>query len=131
MPGEEKIGSINVLNYNIYVKRWNGTSWDQLGATLNTALPRNAGSASLSINPSGNPVVAFSELVSPNGHNIYVKQWSGTQWTLLGNALDNQLVSNSLYPSLAITLQNKPFVTWQECASSSCSTPNDIFVKQF
>jgi hypothetical protein len=128
---KEKIGPVSVLNYNIYVKRWNGASWDQLGATLLTSSPRNAGSPSLSINPSGNPVVAFSELISPNGYNIYVKQWAGTQWAILGNALDNQLINNALYPSIAITRQNKPFVAWQECISSSCTTPNDILVKQF
>jgi hypothetical protein len=128
---KEKIGSVSVLNYNIYVKRWNGTSWDQLGATLLTSSPRNAGSPSLSINLSGNPVVAFSELVSPNGYNIYVKQWLGTKWVPLGSTLDNQVTNNALSPALVVTHQDKLFTAWQECASSSCTTPNDIYVKQF
>ncbi len=127
----EKIGSVSVLNYNIYVKRWNGTLWEQLGSAPNSSSPRNADLPSLSLNPSGIPIVAFSELVSPNAYNVNVKQLVGTRWVSMGSVLDNQIVNNALHPSLGITRQNKLFTAWQECAPSSCTTSNDIFVKQF
>jgi hypothetical protein len=128
----EKIGPTNVLNYNVYVKRWNGSSWDRLGATLNTSSPRYSDSPSLKITSAGVPIVTFSELISPNSFNIYVKQWNGAGWSLFGGALDTSLANNALHPALALTLQNKPFVAWQECASASpCSTPSSIYVKQF
>ena len=119
--------------YNLFVKRFQGGTWVQLGTVVDRTLSDSTGSGSMVINSAGNPVIAFNEFVSPNFHNVYVRRWvpsTGT-WANVGGALDNTLVQNAIWPSLALTSTNKPIVAWQECDGAwPCTSNNHVFVKQ-
>ena len=68
---------------NIYVKRWNGNSWLQLGTHLDVNLSLNA-TTPASLDSLGNPVVSWQEMMA-TFHNIYVKRWNGgSTWVQLG-----------------------------------------------
>ena len=109
----------------IYVKRWNGTSWGEFGS----------GSASgggvsndinLSYQPSfvvnlkGNPIVAWESFSSAGGTSqIHLRRWSHNQdaWIEMGNSASGGGVSNggedSFNPSVAIHPDGSPVVAWQ------------------
>jgi hypothetical protein len=98
---------------NIYVKSWNGSAWQAVGGALDTALANNASHASLALDSSGNPVVAWQE-VGAGSSNIYVKRWDGTTWKALGTQLDTVPGNEAITPSLALQTNNNPIVVWSE-----------------
>jgi hypothetical protein len=112
---------------NIYVKRWNGASWIQLGTTLDYITNQDASRPSLALDSSDNPVVSWTEYGGVTSHNIYVKAWNGTSWTLIGtNALDTNIVHKSLYSSLSL-VNGSLAVAWQERSYSS----GRLYVKKY
>lgn len=122
---EDNIGN---TSSNIYVKRWNGSSWVQLGSALNVRATQLAQDPALALDASGNPVVAWSEKDSASS-NIYVKRWNGSSWVLLGSLLDIRADQEASVPSLKLDSSNNPVVAWQENMSPNCC-PN-IYVKRW
>jgi hypothetical protein len=112
---------------NIYVKRWNGSNWVQLGTvSLDANANKNAGNSSLALDSSGNPVVSWNE-DDGTSTNIYVKRWTGSSWALVGSFLDVNTNKNALSPSLALDSLGNPVVNWHEHDGSS----NNIYVKKY
>lgn len=62
------------LSFNTYVKRWNGSSWVQLGETVNTEPGWNAFHSSIAVDASGNPVVGFSDSRNSGEGRVFVKR---------------------------------------------------------
>ncbi|GIW31891.1 MAG: hypothetical protein KatS3mg071_2065 [Meiothermus sp.] len=113
-------------SYNIYVKRWNGTGWVQLGSFLDANTNRDAFSPSLALDATSNPVVAWSESDGTSS-NIYVKRWNGTDWVQLGSFLDANTNRDAFSPSLALDATSNPVVAWSE----SDGTSSNIYVKRW
>ncbi|NOJ93416.1 hypothetical protein HMI51_10790 [Corallococcus coralloides] len=71
---------------NVYVARWTGAEWVQLGGALNGlgAAGTDAGHPTLVINKSNHPVVAWHE-ASGDGeiNSIFSRTWNGTAWEAL------------------------------------------------
>ena len=115
-------------SYNVYVKKWNGTSWNQLGATfLDANSNRDAENPSLALDSGGNPTVVWHE-TDAISKNIYVKKWNGTAWALIGATfLDANLNLNAENPSLALDSSGSPTVAWHEQDGTSLN----IYVKKW
>jgi hypothetical protein len=102
--------------YNVHVQRWDGSAWSPVGGGL---LSRNgagtdAGSPSLALDGSGNPVVAWHEHDGTT-YNIYVQRWDGSAWIPLGSALSaTSGITAALRASLALAESGDPLVAWQE-----------------
>jgi hypothetical protein len=111
---------------NIYVKRWDGTGWVQLGGALDVNVNDGAALASLALDASGNPVVAWTEWNSSSS-NVYVKRWDGAGWVPLGNELDISEPQMAERPSLALDASGRPAVAWFE----NDGTSNNIYVKRW
>jgi Bacterial Ig-like domain len=111
---------------NIYVKKWNGSSWTLLGTILDTDPSKNASNPSVAIDSGGNPIVTWNES-DGSANNIFVKKWNGSSWTSLGAILDNEPTSNALVPSIAIDSSDNPIVTWSEFGGTS----ENIYVKKW
>ncbi len=61
-------------HYNVYVRRWTGSTWQSVGAALNAVPGQHASSAVLALDGSGNPVVAFHEGDLTGAYsNLYVR----------------------------------------------------------
>jgi hypothetical protein len=122
------------FTYTTYAKRWNGTSWDQLGGALDRNINNSAGSPSIVMNSGGNPVVSFNEFVGTQ-HNVYVKRWvpSTASWANVGGVLDASSSRDAILSSITLTSTNKPIVAWQECTDTTwpCTSNYNIYVKQF
>ena len=79
---------------NLYVAKWNGTSWSKLGANGVSSIPNAFGSAILSIavDVSGN-IYAAGEFKDGNS-KYYISKWNGTSWSELGTG-SNSLNANA------------------------------------
>jgi Bacterial Ig-like domain/Bacterial Ig domain len=122
----------------VRVVRWDGSAWGAVGpGSLNQNPERTAFPTSLSIDTSGNPVLAFIEYtnqVSPVKIQLYVKRWTGSSWELLGSGSLNQNTDFSALNevSLALDASGNPVVTWSEREIDD--TKNDaiaIYVKRW
>ncbi len=113
----------------IFVKRWNGSSWIQLGTVRVDKLNSYASNPSLALDSSGNPVVSWHEIdntVSPHVGDIYVKHWNGKNWVQLGGILDVDPKQSATFPSLALDSSNNPVISWEEFDG----TASQIYVKR-
>ena len=84
------VGGSTPFEDKLYVKRWDGAQWVQLGGSLNTGNNDVTYQPHVALDASGNPVVAWSErnklsLVD----EAYVKRWNGASWDSLGGLLNN------------------------------------------
>jgi hypothetical protein len=112
----------NGTSTNIYVKRWNGSGWVQLGTFLDANTNKNVDNPTITVDSSGNPVVSWEESDGTSA-NIYVKRWTGSSWQQTDGVFDNVKANNAVYPSLALDSANNPVVAWSES--------NNIYVKVF
>lgn len=102
---------------NLYVKRWNGSSWVQLGSALNVGSNVKTLTPTLALDNSGNPVVGWIEsyrtgsLFSYDSKQIYVKRWNGNSWEELGSFADGL---NHELPSLALDSSGNPIIVWMK-----------------
>jgi uncharacterized protein (DUF433 family) len=71
----------------LVVTRWDGAGWSPVGTgSLNADAAHDARALGIGVDADGALVVAFREVLGPSSHAIYVKRWTGTQWTLEGGA---------------------------------------------
>ncbi|MEW6516372.1 MAG: hypothetical protein AB1439_05635 [candidate division FCPU426 bacterium] len=88
----------------IYVKRFNGSSWQLLGSSLSTGKRPN-----LALSPANEPYV----ITSDGNMQIHVRRWNGADWTLVGGnlTLNPQLFAD--YPDIAFAGET-PYAVWFE-----------------
>lgn len=100
----------------LYVKKWDGSSHMlQLGSgTLNIDATKSSLATSIAVYPSGDPVVAWTEY-DGSVTNLYLKEWTGSNWQQLGSGgpLNLNATSSASEPSLTIG-GNNPVVAWSE-----------------
>jgi hypothetical protein len=119
-------------SWNIYAKRWNGSSWVSVGNIIDKVATRSASAPSLAIGTNNNPVVSWAEfdLAGSDSYNVYVKRWTGTAWqSISAGAVDANLLNNASNPSMVLNAANNPIVAWQEYIDPS--ELHNIFVKGF
>jgi hypothetical protein len=108
------------LNNNIYVKRWTGANWLQLGSALDIKVGQSAQHPSIDIDAKGNPVVSWWEIgndIGDKSDNIYVKRWNGSTWVQLGGSLDISSNTHADSPSLVLDDSGNPIVIWTEAGN--------------
>ena len=126
-----------------WVMAWNGSAWAVKGGALNQDLSvvngTGAGDTVLSVSLASNgsnPVAAWSEYVHTanpgDGYDhdtnpqIYVSQWNGSQWVLLGGSLNMSTANGWAYdPSIAY-LNGMYYVAWVERTQTG---NNQLYVK--
>ena len=102
-------------NAGIYVKRWDGSAWQQLGSGLHEGPDRAGGAPSLAIDPvSGVIYVAWDETLANGQLVVYVKQWAGSGWTLVGGAPVNHNPSTSAAQAALRVRAGRPLLAWAE-----------------
>lgn len=126
-------------NYEIYVKRWNGSAWVGMsGATTGDNVSASAdgfsSGPSLAVNSEGNPVVAWYEVSLDSDSDIYVKRWSGSAWELMkvnGAPSDDMSLNSgdSYHPSLAVAASGEIAVAWED--DSGPGDDSDIYMKRW
>jgi hypothetical protein len=108
---------------NLYVKRWDGSKWVQLGNSLTRSNSKGSSKPSLAVDKNGNLFVAFIESVT-GGVNLYVKKWTGSTWVQLDSNVDSA-GSGVNNPSLALTPDGRPMVAYDESYNGN----RNIYIK--
>ena len=111
------------FNQAVYVKRWNGTDWDQIGTYLDTRRNLKAKTPSIAIDSNDVIYAAFYESTKPrnNLYNIQVKKWNGTEWEAVGGALNRDAANSAFTPSLVIDAMDRPIVAFTEFSGAGSS----------
>jgi hypothetical protein len=108
---------------SLYVKRFITNAWQDMGGLLDVAGGQSAVNSSVARKSNNLPVVAWDEDdVGSGTRNVYVKEWNGSSWSLLGGALD-RINGDAQNPSIAMRSDNFPVVAWQE--------NNNIYAKRW
>jgi hypothetical protein len=121
-PGSPSITDVNGVPYaawqppdsgqsdELYVDRWTGTAWVQVGGALNVDTTAAAQSPSIA-NVNGVPYVAWAE--GGDAPHVYVAHWNGSSWVHDGGAVDAGITGRGTSPSIA-AVDGVPYVAWQE-----------------
>jgi hypothetical protein len=106
----------------IYVRRWNGSDWEEVGtdSASGGGISDNSGHSSVpsvAIAPNGTPYVAWGDQLGSANWEIYVRRWNGSDWEEVGtgSASGGGISDNtggSGWPSLAIAPDGRPYVAW-------------------
>lgn len=124
-------------NDEIYVRRWNGASWVEVGAgsASGGGISGTGGESaapSMAVAPDGKPYVAWHEATGGGSNReIYVKRWSGTAWEGVGGSATGGGVSQnsgfSYDPSMDIASGGAVYVAWWDQTSGN----SEIYVRQW
>lgn len=123
--------------WQVYIKRWNGSSWVEVGAASATGggISNNSGAsstmASLALDGSGSPVVAWQDSSTGN-LEICAKRWDENAWVEagLGSATGGGISNskgNSKWPSLAVDPTGAPVVAWHDNSFGN----DQIYIRRF
>jgi hypothetical protein len=115
----------------IFVQKRGKNGWEILGSNLNVNPKSQASAPSIILDNSGNPIVAFNELVD-HAENIFVKIYKNNVWQELSiGSLNQNTKHTTSEPSIAMTKNNTLFVAWSEEHPNPSSPENtyDIVIK--
>ncbi|MBK8011584.1 MAG: hypothetical protein IPK13_09545 [Deltaproteobacteria bacterium] len=88
--------------------------WVDLGGPLDFARGNYASTPSLSVDGTGRLLATWHETVPGENYNIYVKEWTGREWRLVGEALDAVRASGTQSPEIRVDPFGNPIVVWTE-----------------
>lgn len=114
--------------YLISVRRWNGSTWESIGAPFNSGSSDSASHPDLALDGSGNPAIAFSEYNTADKYNVFVRYWDGTSWMPYGsgNALDLTLADSATGATISLDDNGSPSVFFSELSTISGITANRV-----
>jgi hypothetical protein len=72
--------------YGVHVRRWNGTSWEPLGAALSISVGSTSNGCSLMFDGEGRPLVVWDEQSASGGVSVRIRRWNGSTWEPLGTS---------------------------------------------
>ena len=134
------IGDAADRRFEIYVKRWNGSAWVEMGTNSASgpgisSTDGNSTYPEIVINRAGVPIICWLEEQKPGANpvsHIFVKQYNGSAWVEMGmdSATCDGISENENYcsmPSMAINSEGSPIICWAESAGSD----TNIRVKQW
>lgn len=138
---------------NIYVRRWTGTNWVDLGSALSavSGVGTNAGNPALLLNAENHPIIIWDEQLGDGGtNNLFGKKWTGTSWEDLpafslntderrsGASIAFDNVGNIIVSAYEIQTASQQIATfrlapasaaWESESSSLPSYPLPLFTK--
>ena len=96
----------------VYVRRWSGTSWSQLGGPLGTYPGLDATRPSLAI-AGTTPYVAWEQMTPAGARTIDVHRWTGAAWDPIASSLRVNPAADAREPQLAVAGATV-YATWRE-----------------
>jgi len=99
--------------YNIYVARWDGTSWDYVGDSVNGTIHVGSASVAFSIVGNDRPHIAWPVLASGGSH-VLVRRWSGSVWEDAAPGVRFNAAASTSDPSLAVDASGTPYAAFAE-----------------
>lgn len=116
-------GADSRADVGIYVRRWNGSSWQFLGGggsdTFNFSI-FDGRLGDLAVAPNGTLYLAYTNnptLYAPQDDgisNLYVVRWNGSSWLRVGADYLNRNGESASHASLVIDNANRPVILFDE-----------------
>lgn len=103
----------------VFVRRWNGTAWEELGPVPNPVANSDAAELALATGDSDQPVVAWQETDSSSVTRVYVYRWNGTAWASVGAPIEGRSGAGAGFPSLVVDKQSRPWVAVSEISAET------------
>jgi hypothetical protein len=104
-----------------YVQRYTGGAWTGIGGTLN-ADPIQGSAERISVAVvNGQPVAAWGEVKDGSLRQIYVKQWSGTDWTNINGSASPGALSCDLNGDGQVNVLDVQLAVNQALGVSPCT----------
>jgi hypothetical protein len=97
---------------DLFVDHWDGEQWVDAGVAVEDGAGVNVGTASVTVDALGRPVVAWSQQLDGQT-GIFVKRRGGDGWELLEGELDGPK-GNNFAPVIAVDSANAPIVVWDD-----------------
>jgi len=111
----EYIGSV----YNIFVKTWDGSAWQPIGATLNINSGRDAKQPRIYFDPATDDLYCTWTEYSGSHWQIYLKKWDGMNWNAIGGSINENTGWDAYHPDVAICPDVSPYpIVVQSCNST-------------
>jgi hypothetical protein len=95
----------------VHVARWTGSAWTTVGGALNLDPTKPAGQPSVA-SVGGTPYVVWEDQ-SHGAGEVHLARWTGSTWSLVGDALNPGTTGYNPAPRLAF-LSGVPYVAWTE-----------------
>ncbi len=124
--------------FEIYVRRWNGSAWAELGGSATgggiSDNARDSVEPSLAIGSDGAPVVAWHDQSNGNNYQVYARRWNSAGWvevgtgSAAGGGISHSNV-DAMHPSLAISPNGDPVVAWND--GTNLTNKWDIYVRRY
>jgi hypothetical protein len=106
-------------SFEIYLKRWNGTAWEELGGSATVGGVSQSGNGysidpAVAIDRNGKIYVTWAYVPSGGGLRVYVKQWDGTSWGPLGASVTTGIsgTNDGFAPAIRLDSTGAPIVAW-------------------
>ena len=98
------------VNYKATVLKFNGSSWEYVGAPGFSS--GKATEISMALDAGGKPYVAFSEL--NYDYRLTVMKYNGTEWVGVGDPGFSKQIYNYYYTSIGFDASEEPYVLYTE-----------------
>jgi hypothetical protein len=100
----------------IFVRRWNGSAWTQLGGSLDRDPTQRAEAPAIAI-AGATPYVTWQE-TSNVGQHVHVSHWDGSVWVADGASLNLDAAGNATAPSIALQ-GTVLYASWREAVGTN------------
>ena len=110
---------------NARVFRWDGTTWNQLGADIQGENVRDRFGWSVAISDLGDTIIAGAPDADPTAASAglaSIYRWDGTTWNQLGNNLEGEALTDSFGRSVAISSDGDTVVVGAPFADGATGT---------
>lgn len=113
-------------NNNVYLKRWNGEAWVEVGGSATGKGISDSTTCSyypaVTVQSDGSPVVAWQGYAN-NRANIYMRRWNGEAWVEVGdsasgNGVSAQTEGEAAGPCVTCDESGNPVIAWPSKAES-------------
>jgi len=119
--------------YMVYVKRWNGSAWVEMGegSASGGGISSHAFSlgdqTAIAVDLDGNPIICWSGRAEDGELGIYARRWNGGAWVQMAGSDTGRGISNSLwecrFPAVAMDSFGNPIVCWTQTG--------DVYLKRW
>lgn len=112
------------------MRRWTGSTWEPVGGALGAQEPAtHLRSATLRLDASGNPVVAWDEDGPDKVSDVYLQRWTGSTWGAPVRV--SSATRGAMHPSFQLDARGQVTLAWGEFADLPTGSPQIVnFVRR-